>query len=229
MGTTQQTVINFTAKELTEKLKRIHAKMRIMHAHKDSIHFPYMARLADKRRIAPSLPSDECIIQAVERAQEAAHEALLNIGIRHEDINLADSINSINNIPEEVEFVNVEFTDFYMDGHEDTAIGDYRADNEYNNDEIEAEGINGTEAQHDLEVDINCNNVVYDAAELIPNYNDTLNLKSSTVGEKYCFRIRDSTGTVKVVKKSTFLWLITTGKYRLSSDRSRRFIQREFT
>lgn len=227
MGTTQQTVINFSAKELTEKLKRIHTKNQIMHKYKNSINFPSLSILQKQPRDIPELPSDAIIIETIEKAQNAAREALIRIGMAEEEIDMTDSIIVRKSRSQEAGNDSVEDEDYYMeedDEHEfEEEIDDCdtrNSEDEEMFDESESEECTGETFQ---EVQ-----PIYDAEELFPNCNDTLNLKSSTTGEKHSFRIRDKKGNVKSVKKSTFLWMVTPAKYRLSSDRLRRFVQREF-
>lgn len=231
MGTTQQTVINFTAKELTEKLKRIHTKMQIMYKHKDSINFPSVTRLQKHQCEVPVLPSDEMIISTVEKAQDIARETLIEMGIEYKDINMADSINIRGSEPLDTEFVNVEDGDYFVEDIDESEVprricNEDEQENEQYEDEDEIVNGSGNEDQANDET-MQHNDPIYNATELFPNCNGGLNLKSSTVGEKYCFKIRDVNGSIKLVKKSTFLWMITRGKYRLSSDRLRRFCQKE--
>ncbi|XP_058454508.1 uncharacterized protein LOC131432318 isoform X1 [Malaya genurostris] len=64
---------------------------------------------------------------------------------------------------------------------------------------------------------------INDVEELIPNSGGELNLKNSKCSTRHTFAIRNKKGTVIHVKKSTFLWILSNGTQRCSSDRSYRF------
>lgn len=84
------------------------------------------------------------------------------------------------------------------------------------------------EDKYNLGPEGNITEEVYELDELFPDCDGTLNLKSSTSGSRHTFHVRDRSGNIKIIKKQTLLWMMTDGRYRLSTDRLRRFQQREF-
>lgn len=211
MGTTNQTVVNFSIKELTDKLKRIHMKTCIMYKHKDKISFPSITR-CNKSTPSQYLPSDEEIITAVEKAHCSAREELQRVGLM--DPNFTDAIIYKLDPPSELEFVNCCEGSCFNSETEPSK---------------EPEFISVGHANAWAETDSNIpQEPICEAVELFPNCSDNLNLKSTTVGSKYSFKIRDLKGQIKTIKKATLLWMMAPSRFRLSNDRLRRFTQREF-
>lgn len=220
MGTTNQTVVNFSIRELTDKLKRIHMKTCIINKHKDKISFPTMTRYKDKPQTLQSLPSNEEIIRAVEKAHCTARDELTHVGLLNADF--TDAVSYKLDPPMEIEFV---------DCYDDPCMGE---DCLYSQTELPKElefiAVNNTETDDSYGSDDEeaREEPIYDAAQLFPNCSESLNLKSSTVGNRYSFKIRDLNGQIKTIKKATLLWMMAPGRFRLSNDRLRRFVQREF-
>lgn len=145
MATTNQTIVNFTAKELTSKLKRVQMKTDIMYRCSDRVNFPSITRYSNNRKVQYSLPSPDEIIDAVIRAKHSAHDALVGIGIEEQNINMDDSIALIaDNLPPEFEFID-------MQGYEDDDH-DQEEDNIFEN--IEA-NLNPSFEHEDSEIEEN--------------------------------------------------------------------------
>lgn len=257
ISTTNQTVVNFTIKEFTEKLKRIQMKSTIMYRNKNTIRYPALQRLQSKRDVLTSLPSDEDIQAAVMKAHSTAQEAMLGMGIFDIDMNASVFFTS-DLKPLQTEFVSLEEYDGEMEEFE--SMAEMNSSLEMQVDEE----ISGNDSREPLETEFismdyedysdesmgggylnEVNNLstasldndsssmeknlepIYDGTELFPDCNDSLNLKSSTVGAKHCFRIRNSKGDIKMIKKSTLLWMMVSGRNKLSTDRVKRFMQQQ--
>ncbi|XP_053699211.1 uncharacterized protein LOC128746192 [Sabethes cyaneus] len=214
MASTNQTIVNFTVKELTEKLRRIQMKMTIMLKHQKSINFP---ALICESSTEQSMPSDDELITVVEKAMITARRILFNLGLDNDSIDLCNSLNKTDTMLPAIEFINIGA---------DLCVSD---------DEMESEDIEHTESflqdepisdEGDHSHETTTTGDIFDAAELFDNCNDGLNLKSSRVGDRHSFKIRDSDGRIKVIKKSTVLWMFTQGRQQLSTDRIRRFQQK---
>lgn len=211
MSTTNQTVVNFSIKELTEKLKRIYMKRCIMYKHRHQINFPFVNSRQQNQSCL--LPSNEDIVSSIEKSKITAQKTLLDLGIEPSLINICDSVLNHCNV-QEMEFFDInldECIDEQRDITQSTLLNDQ--------EEI-------TCNNHDsAELVCECNTTtVYEAAELFGECGE-LKLKSSVSGNKHTFKISDSSGQIKNVKKSTLLWMITEGRHRLSTDRMRRFQQ----
>lgn len=224
MATSNQTVVNFSIKELTEKLKRIFMKRHIMYKHRDIIKFPFMEKLQRRCNGLTTLPSDIEMIEAVEKAQTVAYEILVSLGLSRSTIEIQDSIGLGINVPD-IEFIDVGLTEDSTDSDEHSIDSsslpkfDLHCEELSDSENVEYDDNMSNQAQsHEL---------VYDAAKIFKNFNDDLQLKSSRTGNKHTFKIKDAKGDIKNVKKSTLLWMLTAGRHKLSTDRLRRFQQTE--
>lgn len=239
MATTNQTVVNFSAKELTEKLKRIHMKWCIMYKYAGVIEFPSLTSKRKQIQRYFIMPSDLEIQVAVDEAKTSATEMLMGLGI---DINIVDMDEAIYLMPhcsiQETEFIDVE--NYIVSENSDIDADDnvYVLDDDgLEEDKVHVLNTSGNpvgnstaDEQSDVvNDDVSEDNRLYEASKIFPNYNNQeLKLTSSRVGNRHTFKIIDSRGVVKFIKKSTFLWMWTEGRNRLSNDRMRRFQQREY-
>lgn len=71
---------------------------------------------------------------------------------------------------------------------------------------------------------VGSNNEEFEAEQLFHNLNGELSLKNCTT-EKHTFKIRNQSGKVCNVKKSTLVWMLTSGRFKCSNDRVSRFQQ----
>lgn len=167
------------------------------------------------------LPSNEEIKEEIAKAYQAARQAMLEVGISEQDIDVAASINlKVNGRPQDTEFVDIG--DEYVNESDDD-----KSENDTPNDEsCYSNDLSAYVTQESARTQIATqkNASVYLASELFPNMHEELDLKSSRVGSRHTFSILDSNGNVKAIKKSTFLWMLTTGRQSPSTDRTRRFM-----
>lgn len=82
--------------------------------------------------------------------------------------------------------------------------------------------------EHACTVDSNDDDI-YCANVLFPNCGNTLNLKNTKSDNKHTFKIKDASGKIKHIKKTTLVWMLTQDRHKLSTDRLRRFQQKEKT
>lgn len=250
LSSTHQTVVNFSIKELTEKLKRIHMTRSIMYKNRNQINFPFIVSKHANQH-SPVLPSNDEIIIRVQTSKTNAEKVLQSVGIEKEIMDLSDSVcNSV--AVARTEFVEVE--DFEEDEITDTRGMEYmEVDDSFGEQEaiskqqagtvgvkdssleqevtakeqIESVGVeeclDGQRCEHD-DLQGKVDNTVYEANKVFSNC-DEMKLKNSLCGQQHAFRISDSSGRIKNVKKSTLLWMLTDGRKRLSADRMRRFQQ----
>lgn len=179
-----------------------------------------MTRYKDKPQTLQILPSDEEIIRAVEKAHCTAREELVQVGLLNADF--TDALSYKLDPPMEVEFVNC---------HDDPYLEEECLNSETElPEELEFIAVNDTETDDSNESSNESDDEepIYDAVKLFPNCSNSLNLRSSTVGNRYSFKIRDLNGQIKTIKKVSLLWMMAPGRFRLSNDRLRRFVQREF-
>lgn len=222
MATTNQTVVNFTIKELTEKLKRIQMKLNIMYINCDQINFPSIDKLKN-RTVPSSLPSEKDILNTITKAYAIAREELLAVGIKRP--NFKASVNLPNkNTPEFVDVGAID-TDVEEDGNNDERQElDVKRSCTSQYHPIEFVEVTGS----DLENERQLLHMVYELDNFLPNCNGEIKLKNCRTGHKHTFNVRDSKGKIINVKKEYLLYLLTPERYQLSTDRLTRFRQKEF-
>lgn len=204
MSSTNQTVVNFSIKELTEKLRRVYMKRCIMYKHHDQINFPYI-NTKRQNQSCLILPSNDDIKASVVKCKTNAQKTLLGLGMEPSLIDMSDSV--LNHVDfQRTEFVGVDVED--------------SSDEEYFKHDIYDDQGNARCDQYVTDG----SSTVYNAAEHFSNC-DEIKLKSSTSGLKHTFKISDSSGQIKNIKKSTLLWMLTEDRHKLSADRVRRFQQ----
>lgn len=187
-----------------------------MYKNQHLVNFPFIIK-HQKLNSDCHMPSNEEIINVINKAQDQARNILLSIGMESTMINMNDSVNNSLNAAE-IEFVDLGTTETFDDeDHED--LGDVNGAEILDSDLVSANKASSNEQddQHS----------VYEATKIFPNFNGTLQLKSCRTGNKHTFRIADNRGKIKNVKKRTLLWMLTKGQQKLSTDRVRRFQQRE--
>lgn len=238
MSSTKQTVVNFTSKELTDKLKRIHMRWNIMYRNRNQIHFPTLEKY-ERRLVEKNLPSDDEIKAVVLTAYNTARKALMAVGIGDDTVNMNYAINWRSQRLE-FEFIGVMEQEMFsasdVEPQEELTLIET---DEYNatDDSETAKTNNDTAEDIEPESDYSDNESVYrtdytvqdeptyDAAKLFDNFTDFLNLKTTTTGSRHTFQISDN-NEIKIIKKATIVWMLTSGRKRLSADRQRRFIQK---
>ncbi|XP_021709428.1 uncharacterized protein LOC110679341 [Aedes aegypti] len=249
LSSTHQTVVNFSIKELTEKLKRIYMTRCIMYENRDRISYPYIdAKQHNQSSLV--LPSNDDIIRKIEKCKTNAEQNLLEVGIEKAMIDLNDSVCNHAIVPR-IEFVGIEESfeeeveEEEEDEEDDVVAGTpetqfvgvkdcFEGENVEHEDVIQSKELEEANCCHQSDEfqNITLTNTlnedlrpVYDANKVFTNCEE-LNIKNSVSGQKHTFRISDSNGQIKNVKKSTLLWMLTDGRNRLSSDRMRRFQQK---
>lgn len=227
MTTTQHTQVDFTLKEFGEKLRRAQMKLRVAYRNKHMLKFPTIDRRESKYTEVFELPSDEEIFNKIEEAQQSASRKLQQLGINETEGLFEDSLQKRQMLFAFVCTEDVDGDDLNDDYDIDemetveppevSAILDSTAPDEDSSELEEA-----TEETHDSNIDDDIK--TYEASLLFPNMNNNLNLKSSTT-KKHTFKIRDSTGKIFFIKKSTLVWMLTTGRHRRVATRVARYMQ----
>lgn len=111
LTTTCQTVINFSVKEFTEKLKRVQFKYNIMYNRRDKLNFPTLDRL-QQRKTNIDLPTNAAINDAIKQAQVTAIRELLALGVCKSLVDLPISIGHVNSKSQEIpEVPHVQYDD----------------------------------------------------------------------------------------------------------------------
>uniref|UniRef100_A0A8D8H5Y3 (northern house mosquito) hypothetical protein n=1 Tax=Culex pipiens TaxID=7175 RepID=A0A8D8H5Y3_CULPI len=237
MASTNQTVVNFTIKELRAKLKRLQMKTCIMHKYNGEINFPSLEKF-NNAHPTQVLPNDIEITNEVSKAELTARQMLQSLGLSDGEIDFTDSLNLRSNNrpnqPTEFEFVNAdshndEFSDLEEEEHDDddpeiVGKSTQTQSSESADDEFDfSDTLEFVQVQQ--EFDERLEEPIY-AIEDLFDTSEELTLKSTSAGDKHVFKIRDSTGHVKHIKKSTFLWMVAPGRQILSVDRNQRFRQK---
>lgn len=314
LSTTNQTVVNFSIKQLSERISRIHHKLNIMYHHKDRVEFPAITKM-QQRSTPRSLPSDEEIIKIVEKAHIIARDLLKDVGITNPNFQAATTLTHRGKQYESTMPAEIVVEDYAQDQEEDedfqlpnewtmdtdTEFAEYdnedtssspletefvkfeehpdasgfdfdfgqgagsSKDSDCLNDDKEEDYGHQPPNQWSMETDtsspfetefvqfeehpdasgvefevaqeegssedansINDGKDLYELDKLFPECKGRLNLKNTTAGHKHTFRLQDRRGNIRTVKKSTIVWMLTEGNYKLSADRTRRFKQNEY-
>lgn len=106
MTTTNETVINFTMKELGEKIRRAMMKMKITYRRQNELEFPILKRREASKNVTFNLPNSEDIKQTIEKARTSAIILLKNVGIPESKQRFESSLD-INQCLIDFEFVSV--------------------------------------------------------------------------------------------------------------------------
>lgn len=110
MTTMNHTAINFTMKDVEQRMQRVQMKLLIAHRRKNMLSFPSLRKNASKALAAKSydLPDDDQISQSIKKAEEKATELLLSVGFSKKDINFTNSLILRNSdVTYEFEYVDV--------------------------------------------------------------------------------------------------------------------------
>ncbi|XP_065077882.1 uncharacterized protein LOC135701105 [Ochlerotatus camptorhynchus] len=116
MTTINHTAVNFTMKDVEQRMQRVQMKLLIAHRRKDTLCFPSLRKQVFKLLAASSydLPNDDQIAQSIKVAKHKATELLISVGFHEDKVNYTNSLFIRNpNIPPEFEFVNM--TNMYDD------------------------------------------------------------------------------------------------------------------
>lgn len=218
-------------------------KLCIMYKYAGVMEFPTLTSKGKHTPISFSMPSDDEIKAAVSEAKLSATEMLSSLGIElGTDIEPSCMDEAIYLMPNfthhETEFLDIENYMAYENSEMDVEHAvNVLDDEDLVMDEVE-ELLNSSDGPKEtseadklsdiLIDDVSDDNGVYDASKIFPNCNDELKLTSTRVGKRHTFKVVDGKGVIKFIKKSSFLWMWTQGRHRLSSDRMRRFQQREY-
>ncbi|XP_058826771.1 uncharacterized protein LOC131686793 [Topomyia yanbarensis] len=94
MTTVNHTAVNFTMKDVEQRMQRVQMKLLIAHRRKNILAFPSLRKQASKALAAKSceLPDDDQIKQAIEKAAQDASELLISVGFDPESINFTNSM-----------------------------------------------------------------------------------------------------------------------------------------
>lgn len=224
MATTNQTVVNFTIKELTEKLKRIQMKLNIMYRNCNKINFPSIEKL--KNRTVPSfLPSENDISNAVREAHIIACRELSSVGIQSPNFDATISQTYRNTL----QFVDVGALDSDAEDSGDINILELSDPSNVGLDKSQRHPMEFVEVSEPyLENECQIIHEVYDLEKILPNSKGEIKLTNCRTGNKHTFKVRDAKGNILNVKKEYLLYLLAPARYQLSTDRLARFRQKEF-
>lgn len=117
MTTMNHTAVNFTMKDVEQRIQKMQMKLLIAHRRKCTLSFPSLRKQVCKALAAPSydLPNDDQIAESIKLAEQKATELLISVGFDEDKIDFTHSLTIRNsNVPYEFEFVNVN--ELYEDG-----------------------------------------------------------------------------------------------------------------
>lgn len=109
LTTVNHTAVNFTIKQVEQRMRTVQMKLFIAHRNKHEIAFPSLRKEEQKALDTETfaLPSDSEIATAIDKAQQKALDLLRSIGCAVEELNFTNSIR----IPDpdiQFEFVSVQ-------------------------------------------------------------------------------------------------------------------------
>ncbi|XP_065092377.1 uncharacterized protein LOC135713194 [Ochlerotatus camptorhynchus] len=92
MTTVNHTAVNFTMKEVEQRMQKVQMKLFIVHRRKTELNFPCLQKKQLKSQKTPihDLPNDIQIRQAIEKAANDAIHLLNHLGVEQEDIDFGE-------------------------------------------------------------------------------------------------------------------------------------------
>lgn len=203
MTGTSETAVEFSMKQIGERLRRAFMKVRISYKQKSVYEFPDVNDKLNRHTSAvPEMPTDYEISCTIEQARTQASSDLVKLGVPLERQNFNDSLNH----DHDFEFVSTGTHSDLEDQPDDTVP-------------ISDDGVEERDSQDDASEEV----PIYDAGELFENFSGELKLKSTTTNTKHTFCIRDSFGKVHNIKKSKVLYMLTPGRIRQTATRTIRY------
>lgn len=206
LTSTRSTIVNFTIQGLESRLNRIQFKRDAIHRNAHVLKFPSLKNtLKETEKLA--MPTNDEIIDVVERAQKSVREILIDLGVDSADISFDSSLTT--KCPKAKPVNDIEFV---------TVPDEFEAYENENYDDIPEE----------FEVYGNENDDVHDASELFENIGEDVCLRDSKQ-LKNVFKIKNRRNKIVHVNKRTFLWMLTSGMQKCSTDRTYRFFENKDT
>lgn len=232
MTTTLETAVEFSMREIGDRIRRAFMKVLVSYRQKDKYTFPNIIKKLEKYPAVQQIPSKEAIKNEIERARLAASCNLVELGLSIDEQSFNDSLNMRDT--SEIEFVSIGTTivsdeedEDEEDPHEFEFISIPKK-----NDETASDSANEEENQIETDSDTKISGeddeeeIIYNASELFPKFGGELRLKGSTSSKKHTFNIRDCRGKVHRIKKSKVLWMMTNGRSRQVNTRLARYKQK---
>lgn len=193
MGTTQFTRINFTILDLIHMIGRIEVQNDISYCKLNGVEGVEMPHKRKKKTVCYELPTNEQLNDTIEKAKMEAIKMAETLGI----LNCTEQI-------EKFEFKSRLKLDQDEEEPYDEDEYDYEILNYSNNMEIVED--QSTDIENELDIDL-----MEDDNFLSIDTNSPL------------IYVSDERGQKKLIPKSTFLWMITGAKQKMSNDRLKRF------
>lgn len=212
MSSTFSTVVNCSMIDILHRIRKIQLQSDIVHNYEGKIKFPRVERKDKKQKDATSqlLPNEEEIITLIERAKS----------------DLVMDMSSLNIDTRKLDFTcQVQPTNFRREfQYEDI-------DAEDSDDDFDENDLNTTDTANDIdaytdEIDTDLHAISGLTGELMMR--DYSNSRTKLDENGPFAIVVDSTGKESVVRKSSICWLLSTDKYKLSSDRLQRVMESDY-
>ncbi|XP_053698519.1 uncharacterized protein LOC128745469 [Sabethes cyaneus] len=125
MTTINHTAVNFTMKDVEQRIQKLQMKLLIIHRRKTELNFPCLQKQQLKSQNMPShdLPSDTQIRQAIEQAENDTINLLISLGVDEEQFDFRESI--VVNSKTESEFEFVSYKDLNSSDCKDNHLDNY--------------------------------------------------------------------------------------------------------
>ncbi|XP_053696760.1 uncharacterized protein LOC128744041 [Sabethes cyaneus] len=215
MTSTNETVINFTMKELGKKIWRAMMKTHISYRCQNELKFPSLKRREEKYSKVFTLPHNIDIRHAIEKARIVAINQLTDVGIPANEQNFEGSLDIIQRS------IDFEFVPVQCSLDSDSSDSSSSLKNSFEIIDSRSSETNST--MHIT--DTPGANEIYEAEKIFQNVNGELCLKNCATTNKHTFNISTQSGKVYIVKISTVVWMLSSGRFKCSNDRISRFQQ----
>lgn len=220
MTTLNHTAVNFTMKEVEQRMQKVQMKLLIMYRRRNLINFPSLLRQDQKVSETPvyDLPNDNEICNAILEAENNATNLLIFVGCTVDEISFSNNIVIQNSktIPD-FQFVD---TSAGTEWNDENDVANHQENG--SEEAIEEENFspsNVTDAEN-----------IETAESIFNRAGGELVLRNcESLSKSHAFKLKGVNGKIVYVKKSTMLWLLTSGRFRRSNDRLRRFHQIRMT
>ncbi|XP_062702468.1 uncharacterized protein LOC109424774 isoform X1 [Aedes albopictus] len=224
MTTVNHTAVNFTMKEVEQRMQKVQMKLLIVHRRKADLNFPCLQKqqLKCQKTANQDLPNDDQIRLAIDTAAKNAEHLLTCLGVQNLEIDFRESMTRNSKTESEFEFVSIESSEVANNSN-DSACKDACELNEYqitdgisSDAEVESSSLNENSMKH----------IIEDAEKIFSNAGGELLLRQcSSENNRNVFYVKGINGKVISIKKSTMLWMLSSGRFKRSNDRLRRFHQ----
>lgn len=125
MTTVNHTAVNFTMKEVEQRMQKVQMKLLIVHRRKADLNFPCLQKqqLKCQKTANQDLPNDDQIRLAIDTAAKNAEHLLTCLGVQNLEIDFRESMTRNSKTESEFEFVSIESSEVANNSNDSACKG----------------------------------------------------------------------------------------------------------